>query len=66
MSSAAAIPVDSKSAKKRKTKTEAAPALGGAVTPPTEATDIHSNGTEPQNESQYIKDLTKYLHLPPA
>lgn len=66
MSSAAPVPVDSKSAKKRKAKTESAPVPGGAATPPAEAApgDANTNGVESQHDSQYIKDLTKYAHLP--
>jgi hypothetical protein len=66
MSSAAPVPVDSKSAKKRKAKTESAPVPSGAATPPAEAApaDAHTNGVESQHDSQYIKDLTKYANRP--
>lgn len=63
MSSPAAVPVDSKSGKKRKTKTEA-PVSTSVATPSTEAAvDAHTNGAETQQESPYIKELTKYAPL---
>ncbi|KEF51250.1 uncharacterized protein A1O9_12600 [Exophiala aquamarina CBS 119918] len=66
MSAVAPVPVDSKSAKKRKAKGETAPAPSGAATPPAETVlvDTHTNGMESQTDSQFIKDLTKSAHLP--
>ncbi|KAK5044996.1 hypothetical protein LTR84_010144 [Exophiala bonariae] len=61
MSSSGVVPVDSKSAKKRKTKTEA-PVSSGVATPSVEAAaDSHTNGADSQPESPYIKELTKNI-----
>ena len=65
MSTAGVVPVESKSAKKRKAKAEAAAATGGDTTPTGElsapTTDTHSstNGVDSLGESSFIKDLTK-------
>ena len=61
MSSTATIPVDSKSAKKRKGKVEAAN-VSGAATPALETTpsETHTNGVETQSEHSYIKELARY------
>lgn len=66
MSSAPPVPVDSKSAKKRKAKGETAPVTGGVATPPAETVvvDTHANGVESQTDSPYIKELTRCAHLP--
>lgn len=61
MSSAATVPVDVKSAKKRKGKAEAANA-SGAATPALEVTpsEPHTNGVETQNDHSYVKELARY------
>ncbi|EXJ61075.1 hypothetical protein A1O7_05228 [Cladophialophora yegresii CBS 114405] len=64
MSTTASVPVENKSAKKRKGKGEAA--AGGAVTPSLEASapaETHptTNGVESHGESSFIKDLTKNI-----
>ncbi|KIW92991.1 uncharacterized protein Z519_06840 [Cladophialophora bantiana CBS 173.52] len=67
MSTTSTVPVESKSAKKRKAKADAAAANGGAVTPTIEApvptTETHptTNGVDSHGESQFIKDLTKNI-----
>ncbi|OQV07865.1 hypothetical protein CLAIMM_12223 [Cladophialophora immunda] len=67
MSTASTVPVESKTAKKRKAKTEAAAANGGAVTPTVEsavpAAEGHptTNGVDSYAESPFIKDLTKNI-----
>ncbi|KIW99441.1 uncharacterized protein Z518_11180 [Rhinocladiella mackenziei CBS 650.93] len=58
MSTAGPASVDSKSAKKRKAKTENAPSSSGAATPVVEAT---TNGVDSHTENQYIKDLTRNI-----
>ncbi|RVX66433.1 hypothetical protein B0A52_09663 [Exophiala mesophila] len=62
MSSTATIPVDSKSAKKRKGKVEAAN-VSGAATPALETTpsETHTNGVETQSEHSYIKELARNI-----
>jgi len=70
MSSGSPVPVDSKSAKKRKAKGETASvsAPGRTATPPVEtaAVDTNANGVESPNDSAYIKELTRCAHLPRA
>jgi hypothetical protein len=69
MSTAGTVPVDSKSAKKRKAKIEATSASGSATmsnveanVPPTE-TQNATNGFDAFHDSPFLKDLTKYLPL---
>ena len=70
MSAAGAVPVDSKSAKKRKAKADAVAANDGASSPTGEATapsEPHpaTNGGDSLAESSFIKDLTKYCLIKP-
>ncbi|OAP57844.1 hypothetical protein AYL99_08582 [Fonsecaea erecta] len=67
MSTSGSVPVESKTAKKRKAKTEAVGANGGAVTPtvetavPTTETHPTTNGVDAHGESPFIKELTKNI-----
>ncbi|KIX99201.1 uncharacterized protein Z520_04777 [Fonsecaea multimorphosa CBS 102226] len=66
MSTAGTVPVESKTAKKRKAKAEAAAANGDAVTPTVEtapAPETHptTNGVDSHAESPFIKELTKNI-----
>jgi len=65
MSTSGTVPVESKTAKKRKAKAEATAANGDAVTPTVEtavpATEAHptTNGVDSHGESPFIKELQK-------
>lgn len=67
MSAAGTVPVDSKSAKKRKVKGEGAPVESGAATPSIDAmtTDAPAttNGVDALGESNFLKEIARYIFL---
>lgn len=67
MSAAGTIPVDSKSAKKRKVKGEGAPVESGAATPlideMTTESPATTNGVDALGESNFLKEITRYFCL---